>query len=677
MLVNKKPIISLTVVILLLATAVMAETISLPGTGQTACYDEFGSEITCSGTGQDGDIRAGLAWPATRFTVQGDGNCLLDNLTGLTWAKTVPTVRKYWDQAFDYIGTLNATGVCGYGDWRLPNINELESLNNLSRHNIVEWLSDQGFVNAGWGWYWSSTSVPTTDTCLGCAFVMDVNSGGGLKIGGSAKYTTTEFVWPVRGDSLGPAQLWWTGQSTKYHLGDDGYLQKGVGWNSGRYVLSGTVVTDNLTGLMWTGDANAPGPALCGPGTAKSWQQALTYVKCLNDQVYLDYADWRVPNVTEMLSIVDRSQVSPALTPNHPFWNVQPYLDYWTSTSRDGGGFTSSYAWYVNMMLGTTDFKDKRITTYTYVWPVRGGTVAPPAVDVTLTVAIGGNKKGTVAATGLTCPKGKTTCTGVYTSGTVVTVTAAAVSGSAFDSFSGCDSADGNVCQVTMDAAKTVTASFGTPAGISVAPTSLNFGPVKAGSSTSKTVNISSTGGIGLAINALGISGAGEFTQTSTGCDVPLAKGNKCFVTVTFSPLSYGTEAAQLVIASNDQRKTPLSVKLAGTVSPPKIAATPATVNFGAAKTGTTSAPRKITVKNTGLSNLTFTSISLPAGLFAISQDNCTGRTLAQNASCDLYVTFAPQTTDKSTTQLTIVSNDPDVKRSTTRVNLSGQGKLK
>jgi hypothetical protein len=44
-----------------------AGTVSLPQTGQTICYDTDGAVVTCSGTGQDGDTRAGLPWPNPRF----------------------------------------------------------------------------------------------------------------------------------------------------------------------------------------------------------------------------------------------------------------------------------------------------------------------------------------------------------------------------------------------------------------------------------------------------------------------------------------------------------------------------------------------------------------------------------------------------------------------------------
>jgi len=83
----KKRIVCFTVLMLVLITAVVsAGTVNLPRTGQTKCYDTYGTEISCAGTGQDGEIQAGVAWPEPRFTDNGDGT-MTDTLTGLMWTK--------------------------------------------------------------------------------------------------------------------------------------------------------------------------------------------------------------------------------------------------------------------------------------------------------------------------------------------------------------------------------------------------------------------------------------------------------------------------------------------------------------------------------------------------------------------------------------------------------------
>ncbi len=165
-----------------------------------------------------------------------------------------------------------------------------------------------------------------------------------------------------------PAQIWKTGQTTHYSSGDDGALQKGVAWPSPRFKDNGDAktVTDKLTGLMWTKDANAPGPDECTTGTTMSWQAALNYVACLNKKSYLGHGDWRLPNRKELHSLTDFSQYNPALPSDNPFTNVQHY--YWSSTTDAGD---KSRVWYFDMSDGFvgTDLK----TGNNSVWPVRAG----------------------------------------------------------------------------------------------------------------------------------------------------------------------------------------------------------------------------------------------------------------------------------------------------------------
>ena len=142
-----------------------AGSVQLPQTGQTRCYDTAGTEISCTGTGQDGDIRAGVAWPVPRFMNNGDGT-VTDRLTGLVWSQDAgtPTVGscaggyKTWYDALNYVTCLNSINYLGHSDWRLPNINELESLINADEPNSAAWLIAQGFISVQSGYYWSSSS---------------------------------------------------------------------------------------------------------------------------------------------------------------------------------------------------------------------------------------------------------------------------------------------------------------------------------------------------------------------------------------------------------------------------------------------------------------------------------------------------------------------------------------
>ena len=68
--------------------------VKLPKTGQTNCYDTSGNVISCSGTGQDGELQKGVAWPSLRFTDNGD-QTVTDKLTGLMWAKDANLMKKH------------------------------------------------------------------------------------------------------------------------------------------------------------------------------------------------------------------------------------------------------------------------------------------------------------------------------------------------------------------------------------------------------------------------------------------------------------------------------------------------------------------------------------------------------------------------------------------------------
>jgi len=86
--------------------------------------------------------------------------------------------------------------------------------------------------------------------------------------------------------------------------GQDGEAQAGVAWPASRFnINSDSTVTDALTGLAWSLDANAPGPAACDPGMTKTWPEALGYVACLNTAQYLGNSDWRLPNIKDLWSL--------------------------------------------------------------------------------------------------------------------------------------------------------------------------------------------------------------------------------------------------------------------------------------------------------------------------------------------------------------------------------------
>ncbi len=159
-------------------------TVQLPKTGQTVS----------SAAGDDGSVRKGIAWPNPRFTDNGNGT-VTDNLTGLIWLKNASCFNmQMWTTALASANTL-ASGACGLNDgtsagqWRLPNINELESLVDISQSPALP--TGHPFLSVQSG-YWSASSYPN-DTSY--AWYIYMNSGN---VFSNEKRYGSLYVWPVR-----------------------------------------------------------------------------------------------------------------------------------------------------------------------------------------------------------------------------------------------------------------------------------------------------------------------------------------------------------------------------------------------------------------------------------------------------------------------------------------------
>lgn len=90
----------------------------------------------------------------SQFTNHADGTAT-DALTGLVWQRSSHADTFSWEDALSYADTLT---LAGFGDWRLPNIKELRSINEESL--VGPSLDGAVFGNAGARKYWSSTTLP-------------------------------------------------------------------------------------------------------------------------------------------------------------------------------------------------------------------------------------------------------------------------------------------------------------------------------------------------------------------------------------------------------------------------------------------------------------------------------------------------------------------------------------
>jgi hypothetical protein len=123
------------------------------------------------------------------------------------------------------------------------------------------------------------------------------------------------------------------------------------------------------------------------------------------------------------------------------------------------GDFTGDSSPLLYQDMPGTSLTIRRTGTCTVTLSAATTVTATFAADVTLSVALAGSGSGSVTSSpsGIDCGA---TCSHAFASGTSVTLTATADSGSSFAGWSGGGCSGTGTCQVTLTAATSVTASF-------------------------------------------------------------------------------------------------------------------------------------------------------------------------------------------------------------------------
>jgi hypothetical protein len=250
--------------------------------------------------------------PTSDFIDNNDGT-VTHKLTGLVWMRC--SMGQTWDKA-----TANCTGTAatytwdaamalksdfaGKGDWRLPNIAELNTI--VERENITINTNTTVFPNTPTSYTWSSSPVVYSSNN---AWFVNFNYGNDSYDSKNESY----FVRLVRGRQWSFGSLPLTTPTADFTDNQNGtvtHKRTGLTWQR------------CSVGQTWTG-TTCSGTAI----TYTWWDTAMTL-----KSIFAGKNDWRVPNQNELLSIAEYGTYNPAIntaifpnTPNSMAWSSSPF----------------------------------------------------------------------------------------------------------------------------------------------------------------------------------------------------------------------------------------------------------------------------------------------------------------------------------------------------------------
>jgi MYXO-CTERM domain-containing protein len=191
---------------------------------------------------------------------------------------------------------------------------------------------------------------------------------------------------------------------------------------------------------------------------------------------------------------------------------------------------------------------------------------------------------------------------------------------------------------------------------LALSATSLNFGQQRVGnSSAALNVVVSNTGTAPLQVSAVSMSGP---FVVSPGEVFTLAPGNNRSLAVSFHPIQEGAATGSLILETNDPAQPQALISLSGKGVMPNLVLSPTSLAFGEQSVGATSAPKTVTVQNTGTDSALITAVTI-TGPFSLSPGPSLPLILAPNASMTLTVTFNPTTQGAATGHLFLTTDDP------------------
>ena len=204
-------------------------------------------------------------------------NCVLDNITGLLWQNSSSTSSMVYSS----ISLDSSESICGRTGWRLPRLEELRSIVDYSSSDSAS-VDNAYLSQINSSYYWSSTKLGASN------YVINFSDGDALTYGSSS------------------SAYYILVNSTE----ENSYLPDV--WFDSRYIDNGDgTISDKETNLIWQRCPHgmtwqSSGSTCSGSAQSQTWESALSAAASDTTGGY----SWRLPNIKELASIVDRTSIS-------------------------------------------------------------------------------------------------------------------------------------------------------------------------------------------------------------------------------------------------------------------------------------------------------------------------------------------------------------------------------
>ncbi len=306
----------------------------------------------------------GISHQYRRITQNGE-QLVIDDATGLTWQQAGSSENMVYEDAKKYIEKLNREKFAGYGDWRLPTLEEAMSLMEPDKVGLYidpEKNKDGLYIDLVFdkelSWIWTADQASASD-----AWVVNFYGYGGSCFMDPVGYFG-RYVRAVRFGQLRSVATTLSVDQVKAMLVAKGFYDltrnpggKGISHQYRRITQNDEpLVVDDATGLMWQ---------QAGSAEYMVYEDAKKYIEKLNREKFAGYSDWRLPTLEEAMSLMEPGKNKEGLYIDPVFDKEKRWI--WTADQS-----SASVAWVVNFTNGYCN--DLRVgTDAIYVRAVRFG----------------------------------------------------------------------------------------------------------------------------------------------------------------------------------------------------------------------------------------------------------------------------------------------------------------